>query len=320
MTDQNIQPLVTVVIPVYNPDIYFTDAINSVLRQSYDNYEVIISDDSEEKSSLIPEDLRIMYVKNISGKKGIFPNLNNAIRHAKGDFIQIFCQDDVMDSKFITSQINCFKISPLISMVFSDYFTIRDNAKIADFDSAEPKYADLRFYRKDFFLNKLLVKGSMPGNLSPVMVKRNIFDDIGYFDESFIYCGDHEYWIRLSKSHNAFYSGFKLLYIRVHKGQASQYLPQSNYFKEEQLNYLNLTQCNTIKKSPAYINWYINERFGVQHFYNLVKSVLLKKQFKNLQNLRVLNSYPFRLYKIVILFFMSFRNKITLFKINEKYL
>jgi glycosyltransferase involved in cell wall biosynthesis len=312
--------LVSVVIPIYNPGSYFSLAIDSILKQDYTNFEVIISDDSEERSSLIPADPRITYVRNESGTKGIFGNLNNALTIAKGTYLQIFCQDDLMGVGFLSQQVDCFRLADSVGMVFSDYVTLLEGAEVDTVMEQRSRHFLTRYYQGDFFRNKLLVKGCMPGNLSPVMLHRDVIKVIGYFDDTMKYCGDHQYWIRICDSFSAVYNGRRNLFIRVHKNQASKMLPKESYFSEDQINFERLSRINTIRKSPSVINWYINQRFGVPHLYAVFRLAVTTRSLRSFQLLRILNKYPFKLYRIVIMFFLTIRNKYDIIRIDEEFL
>lgn len=90
---------ISVVVPIYQMDnaIEFLDRnLKSIYIQSFDDYEIVISDDSDDdmlKIWLSKIDLPIKYYKNL-GNKGMANNTNNAINHATGDLIKILFQDD----------------------------------------------------------------------------------------------------------------------------------------------------------------------------------------------------------------------------------
>lgn len=92
-------PLISACIPTYNSAQYIRHAIDSILQQSYDKFELIVVDnastDNTEEIVRSYHDSRIFYFKNESNI-GYPGNVNRAIGHAKGDFITIVCADDYL--------------------------------------------------------------------------------------------------------------------------------------------------------------------------------------------------------------------------------
>lgn len=307
-------PLVSVVIPIFMPGETFLYALGSVRKQRYPNFEIVISDDGDFDSMLLPKDERIKFVSNISSRKGIFSNLNNAICNSRGDFVQIFCQDDIMADLFLTSQVKVLTSFDKAGMIFSSFVDIYNDDMNVRLDKEEQKVVDVRYYQPSFFLNKLFVKGCMPGNLSPVMLRRSVYLDVGEFDASFKYCGDFDYWIRLAQHNGAIYHSSQYLYIRNHPKQASNTLPLIFKIEEERLCYSRLFDMNTIRRNDSALSWYFNEKVGVQHFTNYLRSKN-KGQKSRIEEVFI---YPFSLWKILLLTVLSLKNRIRLFFINEK--
>ncbi len=92
------QPLVSIITPFYNAEKYLSDTVNSVLSQTYTNWELLLIDDgSTDASYAIAQsfkDARIKLMQQANG--GQCAATNNAIRIAQGDFIQLLDADDLM--------------------------------------------------------------------------------------------------------------------------------------------------------------------------------------------------------------------------------
>ena len=116
-------PSISVVMPVFNNEQYLKESIESVLRQTYDNYEfIIINDGSTDSSKKIIEkfkqdDDRIILLtqKNL----GITKSLNRAIKYSNGDYIARMDADDICDPKRFELQIQHMKKNPNIDIVGS---------------------------------------------------------------------------------------------------------------------------------------------------------------------------------------------------------
>lgn len=118
-------PLVSIVVPAYEtPETYLKALLDSVLAQTYEQWELIIADASEtgnvEKTIKLYDDLRITYVR-IGENKGISENTNQAIRLAKGQYVALLDHDDVItpDALYEMSKVFLQK-EETVAMVYSD--------------------------------------------------------------------------------------------------------------------------------------------------------------------------------------------------------
>ena len=309
-------PMLSVVMPVYNPGKLFKYALRSVLDQSFREFEVVISDDSEVESELEIVDERIKYVKNPLKEKGIFSNLNHAIRNSKGKYIQIFCQDDIMKNNFLEEQVRVLQNNQEVAMVFSSYGNIEglDYGSV-DLNSNNSNH-EIKILAPGYFLNLLLIHGCIPGNLSPVMLRSEVINKLGAFNEQYKFSGDFEYWVRIGKTWPVAYNPSKLLLVRKHPDQASVFLPSADLIRDLIRIYGDLMHCHSVKLSNKYLSWYLNETVGVQLFFRLIKKILNTRRWSEGMGIRLLMEYPFSLAKILFLSFITFRNSLKIFKVN----
>lgn len=104
------QPLVTVIIPTFNPGNWFHDSLNGVLNQTYENFEVIVIDDGSQfdisqRFPVLVMDKRVRLLqmtKNLGGGRA----RNFGLRHARGNFIAFCDSDDIWPSDKLMKQIN----------------------------------------------------------------------------------------------------------------------------------------------------------------------------------------------------------------------
>jgi glycosyltransferase involved in cell wall biosynthesis len=312
-------PLVSIVIPIYHPPGFFEETIESIKNQTYANFEVIISDDvpksdyEEWVSNLADPSWKI--IKNRSDTKGIFSNLNNAIRQAEGEFIQILCQDDVLYPDCLERQVEGLLKYPSAGMIFSDYDSI-SNGKT---NKKAEKTSSYHITKAQRALNKFLSRGCLPGNLSPVMLRKDVFQRIGYFKESFHYAGDFEYWVRIFLSGLDYvYNPACLLALRVHEARASHTLSMNYLIKEEAEVYSTLLNHHSIRKNNYYLKAYINQKKGIRHIKGLSKQILNRSNNNKLGDYWNLNQSPFNLFLIILLWVLTLNGKLAYFKINEQ--
>ena len=270
---------VSIVIPVYNPQSYFTEALASIARQTFSNYEIIISDDSPDNSATLNllqqfDNLPVTYIKN-PGKAGIFENLNNAVKHASGELVQIFCQDDVMLPVFLEKQVAMFTTHTHAGMAFSRYKSIDENGgqavvfqPIEDIrDVWEPLVSGQKA------INYFFAFGCIPGNLSPVMIPRSIFEELGYFDTALPFAADFDYWIRVAKAgYNIAYNNQVSLHVRSHAGQASAVLGYYKYVPDITQVYRHLYNINTVTASKNRQLLHVNH-IALMYFKGIMRNV-----------------------------------------------
>ena len=195
---------VSIIIPVYNGERYVSEAIDSVLNQSYKDFEIIvIDDDSKDNTSNI---LRT-YGKKIRWKsqenKGQASALNEGIKMAKGRYIAYLDADDVCLPERFENQVKYLDEHSNVGLVYSDRYQIDENGKIQWIIKSQPH---------DNFI--LLQKNYIPR--SAVMHKRECLDEVGLFDESITGDDDWDMWIRISEKFEMGYMDKPLVKYRVH--------------------------------------------------------------------------------------------------------
>ena len=171
--------LVSVAIPAYKKE-FLHHAIESVLAQSYSNFElIIINDNSPEDIDSIVEtfcDKRIKYYKNDInlGKKSIVLNWNKCLTYASGEFFTLLCDDDIMDPLFLSSMIS-------LSKKFLTCNVFRCRTKYYNSETkryfGETKMWPLYENHEDFLKNKLLY--NRKHNISEFLYRTKFINDIG---------------------------------------------------------------------------------------------------------------------------------------------
>jgi glycosyltransferase involved in cell wall biosynthesis len=146
-----MQYLVSIIMPCYNSQNYIEEAIESVVVQTYENWELIIIDDCSKDNSVkiaekyCKQDKRILFYKN---EKNIGPakTRNKGIELAKGQYIAFLDSDDVWHNEKLDKQISFLKQNQSCDLCSSSYEIIDENSnKIKEYKVKEKvlKYADL---------------------------------------------------------------------------------------------------------------------------------------------------------------------------------
>ncbi len=122
---EDLMPKISVILPVYNAEKYIEGAVNSILTQTYTDFEfIIINDGSTDNSltlltNLAKQDKRIVLISREN--KGLISTLNEAISIAKGDFIARMDADDIALPERFEKQINYLKAHPDLAVLGTGY-------------------------------------------------------------------------------------------------------------------------------------------------------------------------------------------------------
>ena len=188
-------PKISVVIPVYNGSKYIEETLNSVLNQSYKDFEIIVIDDgsTDNTSEIVnrfPSPVRLIQNKH-NGKSF---SRNIGIRAARGELISFVDADDLWMPNKLEVQIEYLKNHPEFEWIYSDCYIFEGSSEhIVDIWSRTAK----KIYSGNILkqlLNDCLIPSPTP------MVSRRIFDDVGFFDETFLrhQPEDWDMWLRIA--------------------------------------------------------------------------------------------------------------------------
>lgn len=217
-----MKPLVSVIIPTYNRAEFLKSAIGSVLSQTYQNFEVIVIDDgstdgTREIITSFSQD-KIKYVYKSNG--GQSSARNEGIRLAKGEYIAFLDSDDLWDPRKLEKQLACFQKDPSFGMVFTNYRSIDKDGKVLKEFQAEPGYVLSGNFIKD------LLEIRFPSVPSSMMVKREAFEKVGYFNENLRISEDLDVWVRIGLSFGVGYINEVLTSVRLHEDHLMRQTPR----------------------------------------------------------------------------------------------
>ncbi len=180
-------PKVSVVIPFYNCP-YVGLALESVLYQTYPNIEIIVVDDGSTAmvDLLKPYLPYIRYIRKPNG--GTASALNAGIKQAAGEYIAWLSADDLFYATKIARQMT-FMLKRKAKFSFTDFnIYIQEHHTVAHRDL--PVISDYQQFAKRFI-------DECPINGCTVIMKKELLDRIGLFDESLPYTHDYDLWVRI---------------------------------------------------------------------------------------------------------------------------
>ncbi|MCD0471086.1 glycosyltransferase [Flavobacterium sp. JAS] len=262
-------PLVSLCIPTYNGAKFIGEALDAAINQTYNNIEIIISDDdsNDDTLTIINDKLKnskISYYIYNHKPNGIGANWNNCIRYARGEYIKFLFQDDLMRPDCIEKMIELAITNNNIGLVYCKRTILHDannlehkawinyggilHKKWFAIDVAAgvldgKKYLSDLYLMNDNPLNKI-------GEPTAVLLKKRCVDKIGLFDEHLKQTLDIDYWYRLMKYYKIGFIDEELVSFRLHYDQASSVNKRNQINEGELLN----------KKFYKTISWYFHPK------------------------------------------------------------
>ncbi len=207
MTDQ---PLVSVLMTVYNRENVLASSIQSVLDSTYTNFELIIVDDCSTDNSyaiaqeFAKKDDRIKVYKN-EKNLGDYPNRNRAASYAKGKYIKYNDSDEEMYYYGLKIMVECMEKYPDAPLGFSQ---IHDEHKMPHFLTSEEIYKGQFLHDKTYFKNAP----------SSSMIRRKEFEAEGGFNE-IRHRGDYDLWLRMAAKYPVLRLPAFIGWNYIHEGQ-----------------------------------------------------------------------------------------------------
>jgi glycosyltransferase involved in cell wall biosynthesis len=313
----NFNPLVSIVIPVYNGSDYMKEAIDSALNQTYNNCEVIVvndGSDDEGKTDVIAKSYgdKIRYFFKENG--GVSSALNLGIQKMNGEYFSWLSHDDAYYPNKVEEQISYFKKKDK-AILYGSYDIINEKSEIVE--NRKQKYISPEKFRLFLLIN-------YPVNGITVLIPKKCFNVVGYFNEELKTTQDYDIWFRLSKKFVFIQQNIVLAKSRKHSAQGSKkisgFLEEAiatkifhfNKYSNDEL--LKLTNENNILMvySKLAINYIIrgseNAGLPANFMINLIKV--------NIQN----NGAKIHI-KYYLIFFFCYLLKLSLFrKIGKRYI
>jgi glycosyltransferase involved in cell wall biosynthesis len=232
--------MVSVVMSVYNGQTYLHEAIDSILNQSYTDFEfIIINDGSSDRSlSIIQsyQDKRIIFIDN-DGNKGLIYSLNKGIEIAKGKYIARMDADDISLSNRFLEQIIFLESNENVGVLGCNYIQFNEKSLI--------EYKSIQSH--DEILSYMLFNSSV---VHPsLMIRKSILDlQPIIFDPAYKHAEDYELWSRLIFKTKFCNLNRTLFKYRIHKSQIT------SFYSKEQLESANNIRYNILKYAGFVFN------------------------------------------------------------------
>ena len=291
-------PKVSVIIPNYNHAPYLKQRIDSVLNQTYQDFEVILLDDCSSDNS---KEIIKLYANHTKFSHFVFNQINsgNTFKQwqkgfdlAQGELIWIAESDDWCEPTLLENLIQGFEKEECV-ISYCQSFIIKENTIIWKSD-----YNTLgSFINGNTFVKEYMVFGNTIFNASMVLFKRNVLKSISIDYQQFSFCGDWLFWIELAKQGSVYTTGKVLNYFRKHGNDISgkAYSAGINFFEE--IKILHSLQKDLLIDEKEFLkalkSKYLNFK-SVEANLSLEKRIEIRKKFFiNKKTIKYLKSRDF---------------------------
>lgn len=233
---------ISVIMPVFNGEKYVREAIDSILIQTFKNFEFIIVDDAsvDSTSSIIHSytDTRIVFLLN-EKNIGNYPSRNRGMNIARGRYICVMDADDVAFPERLEKQCNYLDVHPELLAVGSDFIFFNNKRKCVPVSFEEILIALLN---NNCFLHPSL------------MIRSDVIRKQGGYNEKYVYSSDYDLMCRLSLRGKIENMPNVLMMYRWHKSQISQlHRIEQNKFADEVRRQYHRAFINCYKQSEQLV-------------------------------------------------------------------
>lgn len=206
-------PKVSIIMPTYNRGVFIGETIESVISQTFQDWELIIVDDgstdnTDEVVGRYLSDERIVYLH--SSHVGRSRARNQALALTRGEYISYLDSDDLFLPKKLEKQLKWFSEHPETDMVYTSALVINDDGDFLDFMYHANESGNI--YEKVAMYLPLVI------TLPSVMVRRAVQDVVGGFDDELDRFEDTDMWRRISRDYRVDGIPEPLIKVRTHTG------------------------------------------------------------------------------------------------------
>ena len=275
----NKEPLVSIIIPNYNHAQYLSQRIDSVLNQTYENYEVIIFDDNSTDNS---KEIILKYKNHPKIKHIVYNTINSGstfkqwekgFNISEGKLIWIAESDDFCEKDLLETIVKQFYIHQSLSIAYcTSQFVDSNGNKIPPICNTNN---EAHFYQGKEFIKKKMLFGNAIWNASSAIFKREIAIQIDKTYTNYKSAGDRLFWIKLAEQGD-------VIHIKSPK----------NYFRQH-LN--KVSPKRLIDGTTSTENYNIFKYLYNKKYIGVIKSFYIRKH--NLNELNKIKDMPYNIYQ-----------------------
>lgn len=204
MVEMPGKPKVSVIITAHNYEQYLEQCLESVLNQTFKDYEIIVVDDgsTDNTAEILDKYKDRVKIINLPGL-GLPAACNYGINASSGEYIIRLDADDFFDPNILLIEATFLDTHPKIGLVFPDYYAVKENGEIVEHVRLLKVGEELRLLHRD-----PLAAGAM--------FRKRCFDELGGYDEKLRPREDYDFWLRFISKFKVHNINLPLMYYRQH--------------------------------------------------------------------------------------------------------
>lgn len=253
-------PKVSVIVPNYNHARFLRQRLDSIMGQTFQDFELILLDDcsTDESQSILREyatepRARIDFNEKNSGST--FKQWNKGVRLARGEYVWIAESDDYADERLLERLVPLLDAEPNSVLAYCRSWRILADGQISGFLDSHHTDLDPHRWTADFLADgreecqNYLVQRNTISNASAVLFRREVYVRVGGADESLVLCGDWKLWAAMALAGKIAYLGEPLNYYRFHDTSVRA---KSQRLGVEPVEYLEVIRWILQRVTPSY--------------------------------------------------------------------
>lgn len=285
----DFHPLVSVIVVTYNSELTVLDTLKSIANQTYENIEVIISDDCSSDNTIdvveswISSNYKfargIKFLKSESNQ-GVCKNLNKAVRCAAGSHIKIIAGDDMLFPNCCKDYVQYIKENRSAKFVTSFVKVFNKNFDNSNCINSQEYYVVPKIFHQSVSIQLKRMAYSIFVSAPTMFFSKELFDMIGGFDEQYSY-EDHPFYMNILEAGEKIYFCPKVTVgYRIH---------QSTYNSDTKLfNFVFAQQSKLFRKERCFKYYGFRQKLAVCLYYKLL---VVFERLKINKNTRILASF-----------------------------
>lgn len=259
-------PKVTVIVPNYNHARFLEQRIQSILGQTYTDWELWLLDDGSTDDS---RDVLQQYV-DMPGVCAMFSERNSGntfvqwnvgVARARGEYIWLAESDDFADPRFLEKTVAVLEAHPETGIVYSNMWLVDEQGnRMETYDALQGRLLGSTRWHSSFQVQgrvacaDFFLMGNPICNASAVLFRKSVFDAVGGADTSLRLCGDWMTWVRMLMHSDLAYVNEPLSYFRHHAGSVRSRSLDNFTIPAEAYKVVRYVQ-RQVKVSPVALEW-----------------------------------------------------------------
>jgi len=221
-------PVVSVIVPNFNHEKFLLQRLNSIFKQTFQEFEVILLDDCSTDNSLeilnsYSQHLQVSGLIINKKRRGTFKQWDKGIKLSKGEFIWIAESDDVCEPEFLEKILPSLRLNKEAGLAYCQSWSINDKGEktgnwINHTNEFQTKLFDSDFiYKGTDFVNNFLIHKNVIPNTSAIVFRKSVYEQVRGVNPKIKYCGDWFLWMKIAVLSDVSFISEPLNYFRRHE-------------------------------------------------------------------------------------------------------